>query len=150
MATCTSSRPPACAFDSIARVAGSWDVCGCARLCCNVACAASPSIFADGKDVFVLMGTTLYTWDAFFPDQVKVVSITVTDCNIAGSKDQANALKKAAVRGGKFMFTAYQRCVPQNVALLAPHLPPHGVPCDVGADTARMPLCCARRTSTPT
>lgn len=77
---------------------------------------ARPTIYADGKSVYVLMGTTLHYWNAFLPLDVSTVNITVTDCNIAGSKDQATTLKKAAVRGGKFMFTAYKPYVTRPIA----------------------------------
>ena len=79
-----------------------------------------PTIYADGKNVYVLMGTTLHYWNAFLPLDVSTVNITVTDCNIAGSKDQATSLKKAAVRGGVFMFTAYKPYVTYCILKLGP------------------------------
>jgi len=87
------------------------------HMCACGGCWRSPTVYAFQRNVYVLMGTQLYMWDAFLPHQVRNVTITVSDCNIAGTKDQADALKSAAVRNGLFMFTAFKRCV-RLVALL--------------------------------
>lgn len=66
----------------------------------------------EGKTVHVLQpqsngDNVLFYWQAYLPDTIHSVNITVAGCNIAGSKDQASKLRTATVKGGVFMFTAF-------------------------------------------